>query len=159
MTVVGSYLLHAAASCLLVTIVSGFLPKGAIRKNVQICGSLVVLLAIAAPVLRIQAEDIARGLAALQLQIQDAQLDAKVKNSTYLEERIKQDCEAYVLDKATALELEITVELQLQEQDGCPYPYHILMIGYAEPWQKQALQETLESDLGIPKERQNWISP
>lgn len=154
-----NYLLHVAASCLLVTIVSGLLPKGRIRKNVQICGSLVVLLAIAAPVLRIQAEDIARGLSSLQLQIQDAQVDSKLINHTYLKERIKQDCEAYVLDIAKALKLDITVDVQLEEQDGCPYPFRILLTGSAAPWQKQALQDILESDLGIPKERQSWISP
>lgn len=68
-------------------------------------------------------------------------------------ERIIEDlCEAYILEKAMALGMNITVEISL-DQDGCPV--FAAICGEASP--DAQLQEILASDLGIPKENQQWI--
>lgn len=69
---------------------------------------------------------------------------------------IRSRCTAYVLDKADALGLCITVELQLS--DDPPYaPEQVTITGAASPYARGRLQNLIENDLAIPKEAQIWI--
>lgn len=69
---------------------------------------------------------------------------------------IRSRCTAYVLDKADALGLCITVDLQLCETP--PYaPEKVTITGAASPYAKVRLQKVIENDLAIPKEAQIWI--
>lgn len=71
------------------------------------------------------------------------------------QERIIEElCEAYILEKAKALGMNITVEISL-DQDGCPV--FAEMYGEAHPDAQLQLREILTEDLGIPKENQQWI--
>ena len=70
-----------------------------------------------------------------------------------MEKHIKASCETYILDKAKKLGTEITVQVSLDENQ---VPAYILIQGEVEPEVQKKLQETLVTDLGIPKENQQW---
>jgi hypothetical protein len=67
---------------------------------------------------------------------------------------IKTYCETYILEKAKALDAEITVEILLnEEQVPC---FAEIQYG-ADSGIQYELQRILETDLGISKENQKWI--
>ena len=73
-----------------------------------------------------------------------------------LAERIKQETEEYILDKAASLDASVAVELTLTDGD-IPVPESILLIGSIKPAAQEQLTDILIRDLGIAKENQVWI--
>ncbi len=69
---------------------------------------------------------------------------------------IKERCEAYILDKAAQLKLQLTVEVTLSG-DSIPSPEAVTLRGNASPYARQRLQEIITQDLGIAKEDQLWM--
>lgn len=67
--------------------------------------------------------------------------------------RIKQTCEAYILDKAKALGADLQICITLNQQQ---IPVFAEIQGQLQQSVQMALQEILMRDLGIPKENQRW---
>ena len=72
-------------------------------------------------------------------------------------EIIKQETEAYILDKAAAMQVQISVEVTVSQGDS-PIPEQVTVVGTLTLREKRLLQEMIETELGIPEERQQWIS-
>lgn len=68
---------------------------------------------------------------------------------------IKQETEAYILDKAGLYQLKLDVEVELGDCE--PVPASVRITGPASPYARTQLQKTITDELGIPKERQQWI--
>lgn len=68
---------------------------------------------------------------------------------------IKQQCEAYILDKAQTLEASIQVEIQISVE-GEPIPVASIITGNLSPYARNQLSKTLKEELGIPQEDQKW---
>lgn len=67
---------------------------------------------------------------------------------------ITERCEAYILDKATALGAEVTVSVTLDPGTGLPCAAQIS--GNLTPWEKQMLSAQIAQALGIEKEALDW---
>lgn len=67
---------------------------------------------------------------------------------------IKQETEAYILDKASALGAEIRIDVILSDDT---VPKEVYIQGNLSPYAKSKLQEILSEDIGIAKEYQIWI--
>lgn len=70
-------------------------------------------------------------------------------------EIIKQKCEAYILDKASELDLSLAVDITLSEEDP-PVPIAVRICGNITPYNKLLLEELILQNLGITKENQLW---
>lgn len=70
-------------------------------------------------------------------------------------EIIKSETEAYILDIASSYGLHVQVRVELAEGD-VPIPETVYLTGTVAPVAKAQLQNTIETDLNIPKERQLW---
>lgn len=68
---------------------------------------------------------------------------------------IKAQTEAYILDKATALNTHLEVVVTLSEDD-IPCPKAVRLAGSVSPYAKAQLQMIIAEDLGIAKESQIW---
>lgn len=68
---------------------------------------------------------------------------------------IKSRTEAYILDKAAALEGSLTVKVTLSEDD-IPVPVGVTLSGNLSPYARSQLTNVIEKDLGISKENQLW---
>ena len=68
---------------------------------------------------------------------------------------IKTRTEAYILDKARQYELDLTVDVRLSQGDS-PVPESVVLSGRFSPYARNQLQRIIESELGIPKENQQW---
>ena len=68
---------------------------------------------------------------------------------------IKAQSEAYILDKANLLGLQIAVEVELDDHNG-NIPYSVAIKGNVSPYAKMQLESYIEDTLGIAKENQEW---
>lgn len=66
---------------------------------------------------------------------------------------IKAETEAYILDKAAAMELSLTVEVSLNESY---LPESAVLTGEISEFARFRMETILEQDLGIAKENQQW---
>jgi hypothetical protein len=69
---------------------------------------------------------------------------------------IKSKTEAYILNEARKMELDITVEVELSDADP-PAPCRVFIKGTASPYKKTVLGRYISDNLGIPQENQQWI--
>ena len=68
---------------------------------------------------------------------------------------IKQETQAYILDKASLLEMDISVDVSVSETS--PFvPVSVAIVGESSPYAKKTLESIIANDLGIPKEKQVW---
>lgn len=68
---------------------------------------------------------------------------------------IKARVESYILDKATEMEVDLTVEVTLSDDDP-PMPQSVRLNGNVSPYAKARLSDIIAKDLGIPAEEQLW---
>lgn len=73
-----------------------------------------------------------------------------------LRELIKQETEAYILDKAGSYQAQLDVEVTVGDGE-MPVPESVRISGNISPYARSRLQQILADELGIPKERQIWI--
>ncbi len=71
-------------------------------------------------------------------------------------QRIIQETEAYILDKAGLYRAELSVEVEVSG-DEIPVPKSVTIRGYVSPLAKSQIQDQIEKDLAISKENQIWI--
>jgi hypothetical protein len=89
------------------------------------------------------------------LQAQTAVLDGEETARAALAESISTRVEAYILENAADLGLQLTVDVELS-RDPIPIPVRIYLQGNISPYAKQKLQTVIREDLGIDKENQIW---
>ena len=70
---------------------------------------------------------------------------------------IKEQTEAYILDKAAAFGADVEVEI-LMPADSSWQPDGVIISGSISPYAKERLQKIIAEDIQIPKENQQWIS-
>ncbi len=78
------------------------------------------------------------------------QLAANAKKEIIIEKS-----EQYILDKAKALDLSISVDVFLSNE-AYPKPYEVHIEGSASPYARKRLQSIIATDIGIEKEQQVW---
>ena len=73
---------------------------------------------------------------------------------------LRELCENYLAEKASALGLStFDCEIEIRsDSEGRPYPYAAVIRSSASPEAARTLSEALRGDLGIPEERQVWLS-
>lgn len=79
----------------------------------------------------------------------------KSQTRTALIKIISQRTQAYILDKAQALNTVLEVEVTLSD-DEIPVPVKVRLAGNVSPYAKGRLQTIIEEELGIEKENQVW---
>lgn len=70
---------------------------------------------------------------------------------------IKSRTEAYILDKAAQYDLRLEVEVTVSHGE-IPVPESVILRGQVSPYAKSRLMDLLETDIGIPKEKQQWMA-
>lgn len=85
-----------------------------------------------------------------------AMIDAgKNEAKTELRQSIKEQLEAYILQEATHYGAELSVEVFLDDRDY-PGPQFVAVTGNISPYAKKQISTLMETQLGIPKEAQQW---
>lgn len=153
-----SYLLSVCAVSLLSSVLPVLLPQGRIRQVIKLSAGVLVMLAVISPIMQLDTERLARSLAMLRMQTEQMQNGIEVGNREILAELIKEDCEAYILDKAEQLGLDLEIEIVMREEGDYPYPVAVTLHGEAAAAERSYMERVIEQDIGIPLEKQEWIN-
>lgn len=158
MTFFEGYLIRLTAAAILAAVVRKLAPAGAAGKAAKLGAGLLVLLTAFGPVAEIDmvaaAENIARQ--GFYDPLSTGELESTA--NTLLSGLISQEAEAYILDKAQALGLEVTVTVETKVEGRYPVPWRVTLRGSPTQGQKAALTGAIGEELGIPEERQEWLN-
>lgn len=151
-----SYLLSLVAASLLCALVRALLPKGAARRALSIGCALLLALTALRPLTKMNIESFSAALSRVKTDAEAARSGVRLQNNDLVCAIIKQECEAYISDKAERLGLTLQVSVSVSETGTYPHPTAVTLIGAATPQQQAALTEDIANNLAIPKEAQTW---
>lgn len=152
-----NYFLAIAAVSFLVCLVLELIPKTGVGNVARFVGSMILTLAVITPIAQIKPEDISAAITQFHFQTMQRNSGVEVKNQELIAELIKNQCEAYVLNKAENRGMDISVDIAVCVNKGAyPYPEAVIFSGPASQEDRRFIMDVTERDLGIPQSRQEW---
>lgn len=142
----------AAAICGCITALFG--NKGTFGTIIKLLTGLFLAITMISPWTRIKIADYTLFLDDITASAKSASQQGERMAEAETQSIIKAQAEAYILDKATSLGLDISVEVSLDETSMVPCA--ITINGPAGPYAKSRLQQYIVKDLGILEENQKW---
>lgn len=153
-----TYLLSVTAAAVLCGIVISLLgKKGTIAALGKFLAGLFLSLTVIAPVVNLSTGDWSSYWQAFSLDGQEAAETGIMLARSAQSDIIKQDLEAYILDKAASMGADLSVAVTLQEGDVLT-PKSVRLTGQVSPYIRQQLSAMITEELGIAKEAQEWIT-
>lgn len=119
-----------------------------------ICGLFLVVTAVS-PLVKLEIGDLQDYLSGFELETDQIVAQGEMDAQLAMKDIIKEQTQAYILDKAGSLEVEIEVTVTLSDSDP-PIPCAVFIAGDVSPYAKARLSRIMEEDLGIPGEAQQW---
>ena len=149
------YVLSLTAAALLGGILLSCVPEGSSRKILRlVCGILLTITALK-PLGQLRLPDLDGLTGEYRQQAEAAVAMGQEMARLEAQEGIRNDLEAYILDKAAELGLEITPRVFLDESG---IPVSARLEGETSSGMRQRIQTIITNDLGIPGEAQEWIT-
>lgn len=147
------YIISVVAAALICGIITGLFPKGAAREVMKlVCG-----LFLAYTVLRPMAGAELGRLEDLPFSFSNQGEAAAALGTQMAEESmaqfIKEETQAYILDKASKLGLTLEADVTLDEEN---IPVAVTLRGQVSPYDRSRLERMLTQDLAIAKENLQW---
>ncbi len=150
------YLLSVIAAAILCGIVTGLSGnRGSQTKIIKLLCGLFLGITVISPLAKIQLDDFSAYIGDISLDGQEVVDRGAQITLEALSKSIKSQTEAYILDKAISLGLELEVEVTLNEENP-PLPDSVSLKGSVSPFAKEKLKTWIENDLGIPEDKQRW---
>lgn len=147
------WLLSLVTVSMLLSVTQILIPEGNLRKIGTFTSGLVLLLVLVTPVLKIDFKKLELDWETYQEAMERQQEHLAEAGESKLAELIETRTAAYISDKAASLGLDISVRVDTETgKDGIPVPTRVELTG--EP--SDLLSDWLETEMGIPKERQVW---
>ncbi len=156
MQALGEYIVSICAAAFLCGIIGSLAPKGAAKEIIKLVCGLFLVFTVIRPISEINLPDLVEVGKSFQKDAQSAVKAGEDMAQTETAAGISEQLEAYILDKARLLRLELTVEVELDEE-GSFLPKTVTLRGDAAPLARKQLTELLQKDLGIPEEDIRWI--
>jgi len=127
------------------------------KKVVEFICGVVMLAILLSPVLRADRLAFSGALSRYHRTVAELTEDVEEQENQLLRTYIEQKSGAYILDEAEALgieEMEVTVRTKWKEESWIPWEARLK--GCFEAEQRARLAALIETELGIPGERQIW---
>ena len=154
---VGEYVLSVVAAGILVSICGSFFDeKSTTGTLIRVMGGLFLSFVILSPVAKWDLDAVAAFTESFDRAGEYAAEAGNVMASKEVQAIIKEELSEYILDKAAELHATVSVEITLNN-DSIPIPESVKITGTIPAYAKRKLQQEIEDELGIPKERQIWI--
>ncbi|WP_251447634.1 hypothetical protein [Vermiculatibacterium agrestimuris] len=151
MSAVREWLLGVTAAALAVALAQALTPEGAVKKVGRLVGGMVLLLAVAKPLLSLEPGTLAVTAGAWE---QEA---AARTGEDVMKTLIEEKTSAYIVDKGGALGMECTAQTQAEDDgSGWTVPWQVTVRGTWNESQRQALSDLIARELDIPPERQSF---
>ena len=122
-----------------------FLPEGALRQMGSFTGGLILILAILGPLPEVDLSRIGTDLESYSRAIQERTEELAAAG--------EQELAGLIEEQAQRMGLEVSVRVRTKpDRDGVPVPIEVELTGE----RSEALSGWIETELGIPEERQAW---
>lgn len=151
-----TYLLSVCGAAVVCGVANRFLGnKGGTAASGKLLTGLFLAITVLQPLASLNV-DVLEGFAYdVDTQAQRAVQRGEEDTKKALAQIIKDRTAAYILQKAQALRVDISVEVILSD-DISPIPNKVYLSGTVSPYVRQQLQTMMEQELGIAKENQVW---
>ena len=156
MTFLRQYLMSLITASIIVGIIASITKsKKSGTSIIRLVSGIFLSLVMLKPILKIEIQDYMDFYNDISLDASAVVDDGKNIYQTEMQTIIKENLEAYILDKASALQLDVDVDIFLS--DGIPpIPETIRISGNTSPYNKQVFQTFLADKIGLSKEQQIW---
>ena len=155
---VGTYILTVSAAGLICGIANTFLSgKGNAAAAAKLVSGIFLVLVVMQPLTKLPAFGLTDFWGSLEQEGAYAAEAGEEASQENMASIIKTQLEAYILDKAAQMDAPITVEVMVQSGQ-IPVIESVSLYGTVSPYAKGKLTQSIETDLGIRKEDQHWIS-
>lgn len=157
MGLIRDYVLGIAAAAMICAVTLCFAEEGHTKPLMKLICGLILTFSIVRPVLNICQGNWEELGIDYRKEAEEAAEQGTLQAEKTVRELIKEQLEAYILDKAQAMDLQIQVDVTLS-QETMPVPEAAEIRGSVPPYQKTRLLRILTEELGIRKENIRWIS-
>lgn len=156
MEAISKLVLSIIAAAILVSIVQSFFKTGGHKQLLQLACGLFLAFTLLGPITKVDFQNFIDNQLIFTTQGKNAASYGQHLAQQQLHSIIKQQCEAYILDKAGIYDAQLRVDVTLS-QDQIPVPTAVRLQGSVSPFTKQNMQYWIQENLGISKEQQLWI--
>lgn len=152
MSALRDWLLGVTAVALAVALAQALTPEGAVKKVGRLAGGLVLLLAVAKPLLNLEP-----GALSIPAAVWEQSETVEKTGEEVTRALIAEKSGAYIVDKGGALGVVCTAEVQVETDDnGWAVPWSVTVRGDWDEEGRKALSALIAEDLNIPAERQSF---
>ena len=150
------YITSVITAAMLCAVVSAILgKKGTVGALIKLICGVFLALTIIRPVANVEIENILSFSVPYEAEAAEAVMAGERMTEDSIGAIIKTQTEAYILDKADALGIKVSVEVTVGAGQP-PVPTAVVIRGDVSPYAKGRLKTMIEEDLGITKENQVW---
>ena len=129
--------------------------KTAVGQILRILTGILMTITVISPIADIRFINITDYIDGLSYEADAYVADGKTMAQEGIGGIIKDQVEAYILDKATHMDLALAVEVELDDSNNS-IPCGVTITGDASPYAKEVMRTYIEETLGIAKEKQRW---
>ncbi len=157
MELVRSWLIGVTAAAMAAALADSLAPDGAVKKIGKLTGGLLLAVAILQPLAQLDYASMSGILASYRMEAEGYSAALETENIRLMKTIIEEQTGAYIQDKAAELGADCTAEVTCQaDDDGTLYPASVIVYGALTPTQESALRRTIEGDLAIPEQNQQY---
>ncbi len=150
------YLLSVTAAAIVCGIAEKLLAKkGTAAAIGRMMTGIFLALVVISPLGTVSIDGLEDFSTDIRAQANEAVSAGQAQTHSALAAIIKERTQAYILEKAEAYQVLLDVSVEMS-QEQIPVPLSVRLEGSISPYAKARLQDILEKDLGIPKEKQVW---
>lgn len=151
------YLLSVTAAAIVCSIVKHLAgDKNTAGKITKVVAGIFLTVTIVSPIKEVQLRNVNELLDDYRIMASDiAQSGVDMANAA-MGDIIKEKTEAYILEEAKKMEVDISVEVKLCDSNP-PEPDQVIITGIVSPYKKNVLSQYISDNLGISREKQKWI--
>lgn len=150
------YIICVCCAALLCGIVGSMMPKGTSREILRLVGGLFLAFTVIRPVSQIELPERIEPGGTWQKEASEAVSEGEEMARQAAADGIKKELEAYILDKAQTMQMEVRVQLILNMETL--HPDTVTIIGNAAPNPRERLIRWVCQELGLTEEDVTWIS-
>lgn len=150
------YILSVAAAAILCAILRQCFPEKSMTASLlKLVSGIFLAFVVISPVKQVELGSLSVYFGEFTLEGEALAAEGENLSSEAMARIIKEQTEAYILDKAEALNADISVEVGLSGGNP-PVPKSVRITGPVSPYAKSVLETLLAEELGIAKEDQSW---
>ena len=157
MSFLQSWVRGLVAASAAAALASQLTPAGPVKKVTELACGVMLMAVLVSPVIKADMKAFSYALSDYRNTVARVTQDMEAQEKQLIRLYIEQQTAAYILDEAHSLGIsDLEVSVRSKWGDESWIPYEAVLRGVVLPEQQNELREYMESQLGIPLERQRW---